>query len=202
VRIRRKEELDDVAFDGAGGLVPVVAQHVRTGELLMLAWADREALERTLDSGELWLYSRSRQELWHKGATSGNTQRVVALHADCDRDAILALVEPTGPACHTGDWSCFGGLPTLPALADVLDARVEQLPAGSYTTRLLADPNLRTKKLGEEAVELATACAREDAARATEEAADLLYHVLVACRALGVTAAEILGVLEERLKRE
>ncbi len=201
MRIQQAQDLERLAFDKAGGLLPVVSQHVRTGEVLMLGYANREALARTLESGELVLWSRSRGELWHKGATSGNTQRVVALYADCDADAVLALVEPAGPACHTGDWTCFGGLPTVPALASVLDDRVENTPEGSYTTRLLADLNLRTKKLGEEAVELATACALEDPARAAEEAADLVYHALVACRALGVSAAEVLGVLEGRLKR-
>ncbi len=201
MRIRRAQDLDGLAFDRAAGLVPVVAQHVRTGEVLMLAYANREALEQTLASGELVLWSRSRAELWHKGATSGNTQRVVALFADCDADAVLALVEPAGPACHTGEWTCFGGLPTIPALASVLDDRVENMPEGSYTTRLLSDLNLRTKKLGEEAVELATACALTDHVRAAEEAGDLVYHALVACRALGISAAEVLGVLEGRLHR-
>ncbi len=201
MRIQRARDLDALAFDKAGGLLPVVAQHVRTGEVLMLAYANREALERTLDTRELVLWSRSRGELWHKGTTSGNTQRVVALYADCDSDAVLALVEPAGPACHTGEWTCFGGLPTIPALAQVLDDRVENMPESSYTTRLLSDLNLRTKKLGEEAVELATACALGDHVRAAEEAGDLLYHALVACRALGITAAEVLGVLEGRLQR-
>ncbi len=201
MRIREKADLDGLKYDERG-LVPVVSQHVHTGEVLMLAYANREALERTLESGELNLWSRSRGELWHKGATSGNTQRLVALYGDCDSDAVLALVEPAGPACHTGDWTCFGGLPTLPALAEVLDSRVERMPQGSHTTRLLGDLNLRTKKLGEEAAELAVACAREDAPRAAEEAADLIYHALVAVRALGVNAAEVLGVLEGRAKRE
>lgn len=201
MRLRRAEDLDTLAFDKAGGLVPVISQHVRTGEVLLQAYADRTALERTLATGELWLYSRSRDELWHKGGTSGNTQRVIALHGDCDGDAVLALVEPAGPACHTGDWTCFGGMPTVPALAEVLDARAEQMPPESYTTRLLSDLNLRTKKLGEEATELAVACALNDHVQATEEAADLVYHALVACRAMGVSANEVLGVLERRLKR-
>ncbi len=199
--MRSAQDLDALAFEKAGGLVPVVAQHVRTGEVLMLAYANREALEKTLESGQLVLWSRSRAELWRKGATSGNTQRVVALFADCDADAVLALVEPAGPACHTGEWTCFGGLPTIPALAEVLDDRVENMPEGSYTTRLLSDLNLRTKKLGEEAVELATACASNDPVRAAEEAGDLIYHALVACRALGISAAEVMGVLEARLRR-
>ncbi len=200
MKIHGKEQLAELAWDERG-LVPVVAQHVRTGEVLMLAYANREALERTLDGGDLVLWSRSRQQLWHKGETSGNTQRVLGLYADCDSDAVLALVEPAGPACHTGDWTCFGGLPTRAALAEVLADRALTRPEGSHTTRLLGDLNLRTKKLGEEAAELAVACARDDAALATEEAADLIYHTLVACRALGVTPAEIMGVLEKRRRK-
>jgi phosphoribosyl-ATP pyrophosphohydrolase/phosphoribosyl-AMP cyclohydrolase len=200
VRIHGKEQLAQLAWDDQG-LVPVISQHVNTGEVLMLAYATREALERTLDSGELTLWSRSRQQLWHKGGTSGNTQRVVGLFTDCDSDAVLALVEPAGPACHTGDWTCFGALPTLPALAEVLEDRALTMPEGSHTTRLLGDLNLRTKKLGEEAAELAVACARDDAPLATEEAADLIYHTLVACRALGVTPAEVFSVLEKRRRK-
>lgn len=204
MRLRTAAELDHVDFDKAGGLVPVVAQHVRTGEVLMLAWANREALERTLETGEAWYFSRSRNALWHKGETSGNVQRLVELHLDCDADTLLALVEPAGPACHTGERTCFdAAAPTLPALDRVLEARAASPDAspGSYTVRLLGDRNLRLKKLGEEAVELAVACADEDRERAEEEAADLLYHALVACRALGVSAEAVLARLEGRLKR-
>jgi phosphoribosyl-AMP cyclohydrolase / phosphoribosyl-ATP pyrophosphohydrolase len=190
--------LDDVDFAKADGLVPVIAQHAYTGEVLMLAWANREALERTLADGEMWYWSRRRRELWHKGATSGNSQRLVSLHADCDADTILARVLPTGPSCHTGDWSCFDGAPTLAGLDAVIAERAAEPGGGSYTQRLLADANLRLKKLGEEAVELALACERNDRERAAEEAADLLYHALVACRATGVDAAAVLGILERR----
>lgn len=204
MRIHSAADLDRLDFSRTGGLLPVVAQHVRTGQVLMLAWATREALERTLDTGDAWYFSRSRKALWHKGETSGNVQRLVELHHDCDADAILALVDPAGPACHTGAPTCFEAAPTLPALDAVLEARAaapEAESAGSYTARLLGDRNLRLKKLGEESAELVLACADGDRERAAEEAADLIYHALVACRALGVAAEEVLGRLENRLKR-
>jgi phosphoribosyl-AMP cyclohydrolase / phosphoribosyl-ATP pyrophosphohydrolase len=191
-------DLDRLDFAKSGDLLPVVAQQATTGTVLMVGFADREALERTLRDGELWLYSRSRRRLWRKGETSGNVLRVVSLHADCDADAVLALVNPAGPACHTGARSCFDAAPTLAALADVI---VERSTAGdetSYTRRLLADANLRLKKLGEEAVELALACAAHDAERVAAEGADLLYHLLVACQAAGVTLERLLAALEAR----
>jgi phosphoribosyl-AMP cyclohydrolase / phosphoribosyl-ATP pyrophosphohydrolase len=188
--------LDALDFDRAGGLLPVVTQHALTGEVLMLAYTNRAALERTLAEQVMWYWSRSRAALWRKGETSGNVQRVVSLHPDCDADALLARVLPAGPSCHTGAWSCFDAAPTLRALADVITARVEK-PEG-YTGRLLADANLRLKKLGEEAVELALSCQRQDSAAVAEEAADLLYHVLVACRGAGVKLEDVLAVLEER----
>lgn len=186
-------------FDKTGGLVPVIAQHARTGEVLMMAYADREALERSLQSGDMHFWSRSREALWRKGETSGNTLRLIALHADCDRDAVLARVLPAGPTCHTGEWSCFGAPPTLPALDRVLASRRGADAGSSYTARLLSDRNLRLKKLGEEAVELAVACADGDRERAAEEAADLIYHVMAACLAEGVTGDSILERLDRRL---
>lgn len=199
MRIGEKAQLDALDFAKGGGLVPVVTQHAHTGEVLMQAWANREALERTLETGEVWYWSRSRGRLWRKGETSGNVQRLVSLHADCDADAILVRVLPAGPACHTGAWSCFGAPPTLAALAEVLERRAQERPAGSYTTRLLEDRNLSLKKLGEEAVELALACADGDRERIAEEAADLLYHALVAARAAGVRAEDVLTALDQRL---
>jgi phosphoribosyl-AMP cyclohydrolase / phosphoribosyl-ATP pyrophosphohydrolase len=184
-------------FERTGGLLPVVAQHAHTGEVLMLAWVNREALERTLADGVMWYWSRSRSTLWHKGAVSGNEQRLVSLHADCDADALVARVLPSGPSCHTGAWSCFDAPPTLASLDGVIAERAADGGAG-YTGRLLADENLRLKKLGEEAVELAVACAHGDRGRAAEEAADLLYHALVACRAAGVGLADVLAVLAAR----
>jgi phosphoribosyl-AMP cyclohydrolase / phosphoribosyl-ATP pyrophosphohydrolase len=203
-------QLDALDFQRGAGLLAVVAQHAHTGEVLMLAWANREALQRTLDDGVMWYYSRSRDRLWRKGETSGNVQRLVSLHGDCDGDAVVARVLPSGPSCHTGDWSCFAAPPTLAALDAVIAARATEKGSStssseassgggsSYTQRLLADGNLRLKKLGEEAVELALACERGDADRAAEEAADLLYHALVACRAAGVPAAAVLAALERR----
>jgi phosphoribosyl-AMP cyclohydrolase / phosphoribosyl-ATP pyrophosphohydrolase len=198
VIIRDVAQLDELDFQRGAGLVAVVAQHALTGEVLMLAWASREAVERTLADGVMWYYSRSRQQLWQKGETSGNLQRLVSLHGDCDGDAIVARVLPVGPSCHTGEWSCFAAPPTLAALDDVIADRAAGTGTGSYTERLLTDPNLRLKKLGEEAVELALACARCDPERVAEEAADLVYHVLVACRAADVPLAAILAALEQR----
>jgi len=199
VRIERAEQLAALNFEKGGGLVPVVAQHAHTGEVLMLAYANREALERTLATGTMCYYSRSRDALWCKGETSGNTQRLVSLHADCDADAVLARVEPAGPSCHTGARSCFSAPPTIAALADVLASRKTSPPAGSYTARLFGDRNLRLKKLGEEATELALACVTGETERVAEEAADLLYHALVACAAAGVEAADVLAALDRRL---
>ncbi len=196
-------DLDGLDFEKSGGLVPVVAQDARTGAVLTLAFADREALERTLASGEMHYRSRSRDELWHKGATSGNVQRVVSLRADCDADAVLARVEPAGPACHTGEPTCFGP-PATPAaavlseLAEVVDARARERPEGSYTVRLLDDENLRLKKLGEEGAELVAALARGRTDDVAREAADLLYHLLVALRGGRVSLEDVLEVLRGR----
>lgn len=201
-----------------GGYVTVVAQDARTGRVLMTARADREAIAATIRTGEMHYSSRTRG-LWHKGATSGNVQRVVSLTPDCDGDAVLARVVPAGPACHTGQVSCFDegssvvdGLDVLLRLDQVIASRAGSEAAGardhagserqeaSYTRRLLADRNLRLKKLGEEAVELAVACADGDTHRAASECADLLYHALVAIRALGVSLEDVAGVLADRAR--
>lgn len=192
--------LDALDFTKGGGTVTVVAQDAATGAVLMVAAADREALERTVASGEMYYRSRTRG-LWHKGATSGNVQHVVSLHADCDGDAVLARVRPAGPACHTGARSCFGDPPAadaLSALAATIEERASATPAVGYTGRLLADRNLRLKKLGEEAAELVLALADGDADRTVNEAADLVYHTLVALRAAGVTLDDVRAVLEAR----
>ena len=197
-------DLGALDFAKGGGVVTVVAQDATTGAVLMVAAADREALEKTLETGEMHYRSRSRG-LWRKGATSGNVQRVVSLAADCDGDAVLARVAPAGPACHTGQPSCFGD-PALPVGAlGALDATIAARAGGSgdassWTRRLLADRNLRLKKLGEEAGELAVACADGDAARATSEAADLVYHTLVALRALGIGLEAVEGELARRAR--
>lgn len=201
---RRIAAVDDVAyldFAKGDGLIPVVAQHLRTGEVLMLGYANEEALVRSLETGELWFWSRQRERLWKKGETSGNTLRVGAIYADCDADAVVALVEPAGPTCHTGSWSCFEAPPSLPALGRILADRAANPTEGSYTAKLLADTNLRHKKLGEEAVELVMACTTGDTERAAEEAADLIYHTLVACQAIGVDIDRVLRALAARLPR-
>jgi len=188
------------------GLVPCIVQHWATGEVLTLAYMNELALERTRATGELHLWSRSRQELWHKGATSGNTQTVRALRVDCDGDSLLALVEPAGPACHTGERTCFhrGELQrsapheTLPALERTLRARVRERPAGSYTVELLDDPRRIGEKVMEEAEEVARAARQESDRRVGEEAADLLYHLLVLLHGRGLALSDAEGVLDER----
>jgi phosphoribosyl-AMP cyclohydrolase / phosphoribosyl-ATP pyrophosphohydrolase len=197
-------DIGTLDFAKGNGLVTVVAQDVRSGAVLMVAFADREAIARTVASGELHLFSRSRGP-WHKGATSGNVLRVRALVADCDADTLLARVEPAGPACHTGARSCFGELPigdALGTLDSTIAARTtaDASVGSGYTQRLLADRNLRLKKIGEEASELVTACADGDATRATEEAADLIYHTLVALHAVGGSLDGVRAVLDARAR--
>ena len=188
----------NIDYEKGGGLVPVIVQHFTTGEVLMLGYGNAKSMQRCRDTGELWLYSRKRDALWHKGETSGNTQRVVSITADCDADAVLIRVDPDGPMCHTGARSCFGDTPTLVELADVIAERASDSSAQGYTARLLNDENLRLKKLGEEAVELVMACQSGDRAKAADEAADLWYHAQVACAAIGVSLEDVLARLEER----
>ena len=196
-------DLDSLDFSKSGGLITVVAQDARTGAVLMVAHADHEALERTLATGDMHYRSRTRG-LWHKGATSGNVQRVVSLHADCDGDAVLARVIPAGPACHTGSTSCFQDGALAPDMLATIDAIVRDrsesvnLPDKSYTQRLLGDRNLRLKKIGEEAAEFVTALADGNTAGAREEAADLFYHILVALRAVDGSLSDVQLVLADR----
>ena len=199
-RLANARDLDTLDFTKSGGTVTVVVQDARTRAVLMVAHADRDALERTIASGEMHFRSRTRGP-WHKGETSGNVQRVRSLFADCDGDAVLALVDPAGPACHTGDATCFGQ-PSPGDVLDELDAtireRAEATGGESYTRRLLGDRNLRLKKLGEEAAELVLACADESSVRAANEAGDVIYHALVALRALGLGLDDVRAVLRER----
>src|SRR5690554_5841929 len=203
-RIAAEADAALIDFAKMDGLVPQVAQDARTGEVLMLGYANAEAVRQSVNTGQLWFWSRQRQRLWRKGETSGNTHELVALTADCDADALVALVVPAGPTCHTGTWSCFEAPPTLAALGRVIEGRVIEARAtsgettGSYTAKLLQDENLRLKKLGEEAVELALACTASDTERAAEEAADLIYHALVACAAVGVDVPRVLDELRSR----
>jgi phosphoribosyl-ATP pyrophosphohydrolase/phosphoribosyl-AMP cyclohydrolase len=193
------------------GLLPCVVQDWSSGEVLMLAYMNEEALQRTRATGELHLWSRSREELWHKGATSGNTQAVRALRVDCDGDTLLALVEPAGPACHTGERTCFyrgdqaetGKQPrapheVLPTLERTLEERARERPAGSYTVALLEDPLRIGEKVMEEAEEVARAAREESDERVEEEAADVLYHLLVLLHSRGRALADAERVLDAR----
>jgi phosphoribosyl-AMP cyclohydrolase / phosphoribosyl-ATP pyrophosphohydrolase len=214
-RIAAKIRFDD------RGLVPCVMQDSRSGEVLTFAYMNREALELTLETGEMHLYSRSRKEIWHKGASSGNIQRVQQLRYDCDGDAIVALVEPAGPACHTGERSCFyrdlegsadpepdappvpgEPVPTpyeaLATLERTLVQRQRDRPNGSYTTELLDDPSLAGSKVKEEAGEVVKAVAAESEERVAEEGADVVYHLAVLLLSRGVSMAEVLQILNGR----
>lgn len=208
--------VEEIRFDDSG-LVPVVAQDVHTGEVLTLAYANREAVEKTLSSGEAHYYSRSRQELWRKGSTSGNTQSVAEVRLDCDADALLYRVEAHGPACHTGERTCFfttvagEGVgvavgeaedgesfgSTVERLAGTIAERHREMPEGSYTAELIRrGPERVAQKVGEEAVEVVIAALRED--RVAEETADLVYHLLVLLEERGVDIGEVARVLNDR----
>ncbi|HEX8282991.1 MAG TPA: bifunctional phosphoribosyl-AMP cyclohydrolase/phosphoribosyl-ATP diphosphatase HisIE [Pyrinomonadaceae bacterium] len=202
---------EDVRFDERG-LVPAVVQDARTREVLTLAYMNEESLRRTLAEGETWFWSRSRSELWHKGATSGHTQRVVEVRLDCDADAVVVLVEPRGPACHTGAVSCFargeGGQDekataavgdVLEELYEVIAGRRREMPAGSYTTYLFEKGlNKILKKVGEEAAETIIAAKDEDPAALTAETADLVYHLLVLMVERGLTLEALAAELARR----
>ena len=211
---------DAVRF-GDDGLVPCVMQDASSGEVLTLAYMNEEALRLTLETREMHFWSRSRGELWHKGATSGNVQRLAQMRIDCDGDALVALVEPAGPACHTGERSCFyrdiegdagsepnaAAVPGEPApvtgeslaeLERTLNARRDDRPEGSYTVELLDDPELIGAKIREEADEVARAIAGESDERVAEEAADVLYHLEVGLVSRELPLADALDVLNAR----
>jgi len=198
-------DLPEIVFDEQG-LVPCVVQDWATGEVLTLAYMNAEALRRTRQTGEVHLWSRSRGEQWHKGATSGNTQAVRALRVDCDGDALLALVEPAGPACHTGERTCFHAgeverrapHEALPDLERTLAERAASRPEGSYTAALLADPSRIGEKVREEAEEVTRAAREESGERVAQEAADLLYHLLVLLRSRDLALPVAGAVLDAR----
>jgi phosphoribosyl-ATP pyrophosphohydrolase/phosphoribosyl-AMP cyclohydrolase len=202
--------MDDsqIVFDERG-LVPCVVQDWRSGEVLTLAYMNADSLHLTRETGEVHFFSRSRQELWHKGATSGNTLALRALRYDCDGDALLALVEPAGPACHTGERTCFhrGELEppadheVLPMLERTIAARATTRPDGSYTAALLADPDQIGAKVQEEAEEVARAAREESDQRVSEEAADVLYHLAVLLRGRGLSLADAERALDGRRQR-
>jgi len=195
-----------IRFDEQG-LVPCVTQDWGTGEVLTLAYMNEESLRLTQETGEMHFFSRSRGEIWHKGETSGNVQRVRQLRFDCDGDALVALVEPAGPACHTGERTCFftgdltPGAPyeTLPALERTIEQRATAADTdGSYTAKLLADPQLAGEKVQEEAEEVVRAVREETDERVANEAADVIYHLAVLLRSRGLSLADAERVLDER----
>lgn len=214
--------IEDLKFDERG-LIPAVVQDSTTNELLMLAYMNAESLRRTIETSETWFWSRSRQELWHKGATSGNTQRVIEIRPDCDRDTLLVRVEPAGPACHTGARTCFenqvdslqSGIASpagktnesidvdlsnfLQELYSLIETRKQQRPKGSYTTTLF-DEGLEKilAKVDEEASETVVAGREESNQRLVEETSDLLYHLIVLLVQRGVTLDQIRDELAER----
>ena len=198
--------LSEVKFD-EHGLIPAIVQNAKTRKVLTLAYMNRESLARTLETNETWFWSRSRKELWHKGATSGNTQRVVSLTFDCDRDAIVVLVDPAGPACHTGAVSCFDVPqddrlgPLLDRLYELIQTRERERPEGSYTTYLFEEGiDKILKKLGEESAETIIAAKNEEPARLVSEVSDLIYHLLVLLVARGVSLDEVARELGQRRK--
>jgi len=196
-----------VDFDKGGGLVCAVAQDALTLQVLMVAWMDRAALEETVTSGEATFFSRSRQERWRKGETSGNTLKVESIGLDCDGDTVLLSVTPAGPACHLGTTSCFGaavapGLGRLGALERTIAARAKASPDESWTAKLLAKgPKRIAQKVGEEGVETALAGAAGDVAELCEESADLLYHLGVLLHVRGVSFNDVMAVLAKRAEK-
>ncbi|MCE9583350.1 MAG: bifunctional phosphoribosyl-AMP cyclohydrolase/phosphoribosyl-ATP diphosphatase HisIE [Planctomycetes bacterium] len=184
-------------------LIPVIAQDVRTNNVLMLGYANAEALRKTKQTGLLHFWSRSRGKLWKKGESSGNTLRVVSLHRDCDRDAILARVEPAGPTCHTGAYSCFAEKPfasktVFRELLDLFAERKRNPSPDSYVCKLLADPEKALKKVGEEAVEFVLAAKGRNKGRMVSETADVVFHLLVAMFRHGIKLDDVEAELERR----
>jgi phosphoribosyl-ATP pyrophosphohydrolase/phosphoribosyl-AMP cyclohydrolase len=196
--------IDSLKFDERG-LIPAIVQDARTREVLTLAYMNAESLARTIETGQTWFWSRSHNELWHKGETSGNTQTVVGMHSDCDNDAIVVLVNPAGPACHTGARSCFDAAPDedlgllLDKLYALIESRERERPEGSYTTYLFnSGLDKILKKVGEESAETIIAAKNEERARVSAEVADLVYHLLVLLVARGVSLDEIRDELASR----
>jgi phosphoribosyl-ATP pyrophosphohydrolase/phosphoribosyl-AMP cyclohydrolase len=196
-------EILEKAKFGADGLIAAIVQDARTREVLTVAYMNKEALQLTVEKGETHFWSRSRKQLWRKGETSGNTQKVTKVSLDCDNDAVLLEVEPAGPACHTGSYSCFGAEANiegvLQELYSVIEKRKEQRPEGSYTTYLFnSGLDKILKKVGEEATETVIAAKNPDSNRLVSETGDLIYHLLVLLVERGVTLDEINRELKER----
>ncbi|HEX4239783.1 MAG TPA: bifunctional phosphoribosyl-AMP cyclohydrolase/phosphoribosyl-ATP diphosphatase HisIE [Steroidobacteraceae bacterium] len=201
-------EVPELDWDKSDGLVPAIVQHADSGAVLMLAYMNRQALERTIESRRVTFWSRSKQRLWTKGETSGHFLELCSLAADCDRDTILVLARTQGPACHRGTPTCFGEAPPAPAgmrigfltvLERLIAERLETRPEGSYTARLAAEgPRRIAQKVGEEGVELALAGAGQGEREVVGEAADLIYHLLLLLKVRGLALADVAAELEAR----
>ncbi|MFT8390802.1 MAG: bifunctional phosphoribosyl-AMP cyclohydrolase/phosphoribosyl-ATP diphosphatase HisIE [Sporolactobacillus sp.] len=203
----------DVTFD-AQGLIPAIVQDAQSKEILMLAYMNQESLEKSIETGETWFYSRSRQRLWHKGETSGNTQKIISWSIDCDADTLLIKVNPAGPACHTGTYSCFTAEKTdqqeaaysssdryaiLAELEEVIAKRQAERPEGTYTTYLFNEGlDKILKKIGEETSEVIIGAKNHSVAEIEWEVSDVIYHTLVMLREEGIGFDRILRVLEKR----
>lgn len=201
------DDIDKLDWSKTGGLIPAVVQHAVTGAVLMLGYMNPEALRETLARGRVVFYSRTRSCLWEKGETSGHHLDVVSVSADCDRDALLVLVHPQGPVCHTGTPTCFAARPTTAAenlaflvrLEAVIEQRIEEKPRGSYTARLCAaGPSRLAQKIGEEGVEVALAAAAGEDSRIVSESADLLYHLLLLLKSRDLSLRDVVQTLESR----
>lgn len=206
-------KIDDLTFN-QDGLIPAIVQDASSKEVLTLAYMNAESLQKTMDSRETWFFSRSRQELWHKGETSGNTQRVLDIRVDCDADALIVEVDPKGPACHKGTYSCFnsslladkrnefqkqGRFQILNELESIISAREADRPKGAYTTYLFNEGvDKILKKVGEESAEVIIAAKNRSFEELTQESADLIYHLLVLLREQRVGLDAVLNVLKER----
>ncbi|MBU8748313.1 bifunctional phosphoribosyl-AMP cyclohydrolase/phosphoribosyl-ATP diphosphatase HisIE [Bacillus subtilis] len=202
------KQADELRFN-EDGLIPAIVQDAASKEVLTLAYMNKESYEKTLETKETWFYSRSRQALWHKGETSGNTQAVKGIRYDCDQDALIVLVEPSGPACHTGSYSCFmkeqteeqiaGRFGIMNELERVIAERQAEMPEGAYTTYLFREGvDKILKKVGEEASEVIIAAKNRDREELKWEAADLLYHLLVLLREQALPLDDVLDVLKKR----
>lgn len=205
-------EIDNLKFDEKG-LIPAVVQDARTKQVLTVAFMNKESLQKSIETNETWFFSRSRNELWHKGETSGNTQKIVSITTDCDQDSLVVEVIPAGPACHKGTTSCFtetvventpvGSVGIIPELVEVIAKREVEMPEGAYTTYLFTEGiDKICKKVGEEATEVVIGAKNRDEKEVKWEAADLIYHLLVLLQEQKVSVYDVLEVLVERHKQK
>lgn len=205
-------DIESLKFDEKG-FIPAVVQDARSKQVLTVAYMNKESLQKTIETGETWFYSRSRNELWHKGETSGNTQKVISITTDCDQDALVVEVVPAGPACHKGTTSCFtetvvengkvGSVGIIPELVEVIKKREEEMPEGAYTTYLFTEGiDKICKKVGEEATEVVIGAKNRNPEEVKWEAADLIYHLLVLLQEQKISVYDVLEVLVERHKQK